>query len=283
MPSIGLGTWQQRDSLIVRRVVHQALEMGYRLIDTASAYRNEAAIGETLSHIFAQEKHKLRREDIWITSKLAPKQQGLEQAESAVYESLEKLCTDYIDLYLIHWPGVSKKSPDSPEHRKYREESWKSLEKLYKQGKVRAIGVSNYTIRHLEEMKEYAEILPMVNQCELHPLCPQSELLQYCQENGIAFTAYASFGESALLPPSTQLPELSLAAARRPDLTCAQILLLWGLQHNAAVIPKSSSEDHLRENLVVTKQLLSSEELEILDKVDHARHKHFCWNPEKIA
>ncbi|KAJ2515936.1 hypothetical protein GGI11_003606, partial [Coemansia sp. RSA 2049] len=163
MPSFGLGTWQQRDSSTVKRVVHQALDAGYRLIDTASAYRNETAIGSALAETFADSASGLCRKDVWITSKLSPKQQGFEGATAAVLQSLRNLQTDYIDLYLIHWPGISGKPPVSTEHRLHRKESWRALEKLYNQGKVRAIGVSNYTSTHLKEMEEYAEVMPMVN------------------------------------------------------------------------------------------------------------------------
>ncbi|KAJ2345527.1 hypothetical protein GGF43_005197, partial [Coemansia sp. RSA 2618] len=251
MPSIGLGTWQQREDAVVRRVVRQALDMGYRLLDTASAYRNEPIIGQTLTSIFTDPATGLRREDIWITSKLAPKQQGFERATCAVQQSLDALQTDYIDLYLVHWPGVSGKAPESTGHRSHREGSWRALEAMYRARKVRAIGVSNFTVEHLAEMSEYAEIMPMVNQCELHPLCPQPELVEYCARNGIAFTAYASLGEAELLCPGGGIPELDEVARLRPELTRAQILLLWGLQHGAAVIPKASSAEHLRENLEV--------------------------------
>ncbi|KAJ2387727.1 hypothetical protein GGI23_006209, partial [Coemansia sp. RSA 2559] len=222
MPSFGLGTWQQRDPATVKRVVLQALDAGYRLIDTASAYRNEQAIGSALAEAFDDRESGLRRDDVWITSKLAPKQQGFDGASAAVLVSLRDLQTDYIDLYLIHWPGVSGRPPESIEHTVYRRESWRALENLYRQGKIRAIGVSNYTCAHLEEMKEYAEIMPMVNQCELHPWCPQTDLLKYCHSNSIAFTAYASFGEGSLLSSDANFPQLDAVVARRSDLTRAQ-------------------------------------------------------------
>ncbi|KAJ1987751.1 hypothetical protein GGI04_006115, partial [Coemansia thaxteri] len=128
MPSIGLGTWQQRDPAVVRQSVLRALDAGYRLVDTASSYRNEAAIGETLASVFRDNTLALRREDVWITSKLAPKQQGYEGATAAVLESLKALQVDYIDLYLVHWPGASGVAPESPKHRSLREGSWKALE-----------------------------------------------------------------------------------------------------------------------------------------------------------
>ncbi|KAJ2793892.1 hypothetical protein H4R20_006401, partial [Coemansia guatemalensis] len=283
MPSIGLGTWQQRDCATIRRVVQQALAAGYRLIDTASGYRNEEAIGEALQATFACVNANLSRSDIWLTSKLAPKQQGYEGASAAIQESLQKLRTDYIDLYLIHWPGISKRSQESHDHRSYREGSWKALETFYRRGVVRAIGVSNYTVKHLEEMKEYADISPMVNQCEMHPLCPQTELLQYCHRNDIVFTAYASLGESALLNSCDFVPELRMIAARRPDLTLAQILLIWGLQHNAAVIPKASSTKHLLENLSAINHKLSANEMLALDTIEKKYHRHFCWDPQNVA
>ncbi|KAI9506724.1 NADP-dependent oxidoreductase domain-containing protein [Coemansia spiralis] len=278
------GTWQQRDTSTVKAVVCQALNVGYRLIDTASAYRNEVAIGSALAGVFADSASGLRREDIWITSKLAPKQQGFDRATAAVHESLRDLQTDYIDLYLIHWPGASGKPPESAKNRKFREGSWHALELLYRQGKVRAIGVSNYTRMHLEEMKEYAKIMPMVNQCELHPLCPQTELLHYCQSNNIVFTAYASLGEAELLNGNLSLAQLDTIVARRQDLTKAQVLLLWGLQHGAAVIPKASSVHRLQENVaVLRKGLLSDDDMCDLDSVDVQKHRHICWDPEKVA
>ncbi|KAJ2704372.1 hypothetical protein FB645_003295 [Coemansia sp. IMI 203386] len=284
MPSVGLGTWQQRDPETVQRVVAQAIDIGYRLIDTACAYRNESLIGNVLARKFNDPHGNLSRGDIWITSKLAPKQQGYERAISAVNESLRNLQTDYIDLYLIHWPGVSGKVPEHPDHRAYRESSWKALEELYKSGKVRAIGVSNYTKRHLQEMCEYAEILPMVNQCELHPLFPQPELLEYCRDNNILFTAYASLGEGTLIGDQQILPELQAVSTVRPDLTSAQILLLWGLQHGAAVIPKASTATRLQENFkVLEKPLLSGPELNMLDCISTTRQQHFCWHADPVS
>ncbi|KAJ2841024.1 hypothetical protein J3B02_006088, partial [Coemansia erecta] len=272
MPSVGLGTWQQRDPETVQRVVAQAVDMGYRLIDTASAYRNEQSIGRALAQKFNDSRSNLSRKDIWITSKLAPKQHGYDQAIAAVNESLTNLQTDYIDLYLIHWPGVSGRAPEYPGHRKYRESSWKALEDLYRSGKVRAIGVSNYTKRHLQEMSEYAKILPMINQCELHPLFPQPDLLQYCKDNNILFTAYASLGEGALISDHAILPELQDVSNARSDLTRAQILLLWGLQHGAAVIPKASIVARLQENLdILSKKPLSDIELDMLASIPAER------------
>ncbi|KAJ2888332.1 hypothetical protein FB639_000707 [Coemansia asiatica] len=304
MPSVGLGTWQQRDPETVQRVVAQAVDMGYRLIDTASAYRNEQSIGRALAQKFNDSRSNLSRKDIWITSKLAPKQHGYDQAIAAVNESLTNLQTDYIDLYLIHWPGVSGRAPEYPGHRKYRESSWKALEDLYRSGKVRAIGVSNYTKRHLQEisgkvraigvsnytkrhlqeMSKYAKILPMINQCELHPLFPQPDLLQYCKDNNILFTAYASLGEGALISDHAILPELQDVSNARSDLTRAQILLLWGLQHGAAVIPKASIVARLQENLdILSKKPLSDIELDMLASIPAERQRHFCWHAESVS
>ncbi|KAJ2740568.1 Mitochondrial distribution and morphology protein 31, mitochondrial precursor [Coemansia sp. BCRC 34301] len=278
MPSVGLGTWQHRDAVVLKQVVLRALDAGYRLIDTASAYRNEAIIGETLAMAFNDKTRTLRREDVWITSKLAPKQQGYDGATAAVLESLKCLQVEYIDLYLIHWPGASGKTPGSHEHRALREGSWKALEDLYRQKKVRAIGVSNYTKRHLEEMRQYAEIKPMVNQCEFHPLAQQAELLQYCRENDIVFMAYASLGESALLADDSGIEQLNAICSRRPDLTRAQILLLWGLQHGAVVIPKATSAKHLQENIAAASSTLSADEMTVLDDIGKQPERRFCWN-----
>ncbi|KAJ2692772.1 hypothetical protein H4218_006271 [Coemansia sp. IMI 209128] len=283
MPSVGLGTWQHRDPVVLNRAVLRALDMGYRLIDTANAYRNEAVIGDALAAAFNDKARMIRREDVWITSKLAPKQQGYDGATAAVLESLKSLQVDYIDLYLIHWPGASGKALNSPAHRTLREGSWRALEELYRQKKVRAIGVSNYTKRHLEEMREYAEIAPMVNQCEFHPRAQQPDLLQYCRENGIAFTAYASLGEGALLVDDSDVEQLGVICSRRPDLTRAQILLLWGLQHGAAVIPKATSDRHLQDNIAAADYRLSADEMAILDDIGKLPERRYCWNAANVA
>lgn len=169
-----------------------ALQIGYRLIDTATNYRNEIHIANRLSEIYLSSC--LCRSDLFLTSKLQPKDHGYEKAKQAIQSSLEKLQTDYLDLYLIHWPGVAGLSPVDKRNKLLREGSWKALEEAYQQGLLRAIGVSNYSLHHLQEMESYACVMPMVNQIEIHPLCYPIDVITYCQMHNIVLQAYSSLG-----------------------------------------------------------------------------------------
>ncbi|KAJ1914750.1 hypothetical protein H4219_004658, partial [Mycoemilia scoparia] len=266
IPSIGIGTWQQRDPEKVKFVIKEAIKVGYRHIDTATVYRNEEAIGQALTEIFSDpDNYGVERKDIWITSKLSPRQQGYQKARDSVEESLKNLNLDYIDLYLIHWPGTSGCQPDDPiKHKQDRKESWRALEDLYYEGKVKAIGVSNYLVRHLQEFDEYARVLPTVNQCEFHPLIYDKELLDYCKKKGIQFEAYSSLGEGNLINGKEDVPELDQISSRR-NISAAKILLKWGLQHDIVVIPKASSTKHLIENFQLGNFELTEEEMEMLN------------------
>ncbi|CAJ0568359.1 unnamed protein product, partial [Mesorhabditis spiculigera] len=182
MPKLGLGTWQVRNESIPA-AVDAALASGYRFIDTAQIYGNEAAIGKALKE--ALPKYNLQRADIFITSKLAPANQG-PGAEKAIEQSLKNLQTDYLDLLIIHWPGSSNPS-ESPKNKQLRKQSWETMEKFYDEGKLKAIGVSNYTERHLQELLGHAKVHPAVNQCEYHVHYQTNSLVDYCKKNQIHF------------------------------------------------------------------------------------------------
>uniref|UniRef100_A0A914NRI0 NADP-dependent oxidoreductase domain-containing protein n=1 Tax=Meloidogyne incognita TaxID=6306 RepID=A0A914NRI0_MELIC len=185
MPMIGLGTYQINSEKIFFEVLDSALDVGYRLIDTAQIYKNEKYIGKALQELMP--KYKIKREDLFITTKLSPSNQGIKNCRQSVLDSLEKLQIEYLDLLLIHWPGTSKLRKNDPKNSYLRAESWKEMEKLQKEGLIRAIGVSNYNVNHLEELLEQAEILPAVNQCECHPHWYQPDLIEFCCQNGIHF------------------------------------------------------------------------------------------------
>uniref|UniRef100_A0A1I7X355 Aldo_ket_red domain-containing protein n=1 Tax=Heterorhabditis bacteriophora TaxID=37862 RepID=A0A1I7X355_HETBA len=190
MPIIGLGTYQIQDEDTLYEVIDAGLEAGYRCIDTAQLYGNEDVIGNVLSELLP--KHGLRREDIFISTKLSPACQGKDKADKAIEESLDNLEIDYIDLLIIHWPGICKMPGTYPHNQRLRKESWQVLEEYYtfsilERGDVRAIGVSNYEIRHLEELLEYCSVLPALNQIEYHPHFHQTDLVEYCKNKEISF------------------------------------------------------------------------------------------------
>ncbi|PIC38019.1 hypothetical protein B9Z55_010166 [Caenorhabditis nigoni] len=184
MPLIGMGTWQIRKEETLHKVIDEGLKEGYRFIDTAQVYGNEAAIGRILEKVLPQ--HSLKREDIWITSKLGPANAGLKAARKSIEKSLKDLKVDYLDLMLIHWPGSSLKS-ENPKNKVLRQESWDVMCEMMNEGKLKAIGVSNFEICHLEELKKSSTVVPAVNQVEYHPHFHQDELVNYCRDNNIHF------------------------------------------------------------------------------------------------
>ncbi|KAF9430308.1 hypothetical protein BGZ76_000886 [Entomortierella beljakovae] len=216
MPSVGLGTYRVRDQDVLDACILQALRSGYRLIDTAAVYRNEVAIGNSLKRILEENLVPgLTRQDVFLTSKLA------------VLESLQNLQVDYIDLYLIHWPGTARLKGPNPRNAINRLESWRALEDLYHEGKLRAIGVSNFTVGHLNQLIGYLPqhnhtqpqtqpqelartlVVPHVHQFELHPRLFQRDLVQFCQHHKIQVQAYSSLGEGRLVsltpPPPPEM------------------------------------------------------------------------------
>ncbi|MGV9171875.1 MAG: aldo/keto reductase [Promethearchaeia archaeon] len=244
MPIFGLGTWLLTGKE-VGDSVKWALDAGYRLIDTATIYGNERQIGKAIK------SHDISREELFITTKVWNSDQGYKSTLRAFESSLRKLDTDYIDLYLIHWP-VSK-----------RLETWKALEELYEEGKTRAIGVSNFTIRHLEELIQKRDIVPAVNQFEFSPFLYNKELLEFCESNQIQLEAYSPLARARKFDNKT-----IKAIAKKNDKSPAQIMLRWGLQHQIVEIPKSSSESHIKENANIFDFELSSEDMQKLDKLD---------------
>jgi len=246
MPALGLGTYKTPDGPPVERAVTAALETGYRCVDTASFYGNEAGIGRALAGC------AVPRKELFITTKVWNSEQGHGPALEAFERSVEKLGLDYLDLYLIHWPV-----------RGLFMETWRALEELYRREKVKAIGVSNFLVHHLEELLGRCEVPPMVKQVEMHPLFYQKELADYFREKNILVQSWAPLSRGVLFDD----PVVTGMAARRGR-TPAQVLLRWGLQHGFAVIPKSTDPKRIVSNADVFDFTLTDDEMAALDGLD---------------
>jgi len=268
IPSLGFGTLllKGRDAY---SCVSTAIKAGYRHIDTARYYENEKDIGKAI------QDSKLKRGDFFITSKLRPMDQGLQLARQAVLSSLKDLNTDYIDLYLIHWPGSTGVPASS--FPKLRAESWQALEKLQNEGKCKAIGVSNYTVRHLKELLANCTIKPAVNQVEFSPKLYQKELLEFCQSNGIVVEAYSPLQKGGNILSD----DVVLQIAAKYKRTSAQVLLRWAIQHNMVVLPRSSHDGRIVENMRIFDFQLQPNDMAALDALHE--DERVCWDPTNIA
>ncbi|GBG84707.1 hypothetical protein CBR_g39083 [Chara braunii] len=269
MPRVGLGTFRMRGNE-AKSAVQWALEAGYRHVDTASIYKNESEIA------WAIKESGLPREVVFITSKVSPLEQGYEAAMAAFAATCSRLDTAYLDLYLIHWPGVAKMHVKSERNGQLRADTWRALEDLYRQGRCRAIGVSNYTDYHLRELLSSCHVRPMVNQVELHPMLTQHQLGALCCENAVQIEAYSSLGCGELLRHPVVI-EISAKYKRTP----AQVLLRWGLQHGHVVIPKSVSKERIFRNFDLFDFEIQDVDMAALNELNEDRH--FCWNPNEIA
>ena len=249
IPKLGLGVLKAKDGLEVEGAVLAALRNGYRLIDTAAVYGNEAGVGNAIL------KSGIPRDEIFLTTKVWNSDQGYEQALAAFEMSLQLLKTDYIDLYLIHWPVAGK----------YKE-TWRALEELYQQGKVRAIGVSNFQVHHLEDLISTAHVVPMVNQIEMHPHLQQTELLDFASAHDIKIEAWRPI----MMGEVTLLPELRSMAAKY-EKSPFQVALRWLIQKDVVVIPKSVREERIIQNADVFDFELTKEEMGIIGTLDRGR------------
>ena len=255
MPVFGLGTWKVVDRNKVSFLVHKAFEEGYRLFDTAAAYSNETAIGRVIDTMTG------RRGEIFLSDKVWNTYRGYDKVKEACKRSLKKLKTDYLDLYLIHWPASVKLYNNWAE---INADSWRGMESLYQEGLVRAIGVCNYKVHHLEELKKTAQILPMVNQFEFHPGLKQDELVTYCRNNEIAVEDSSPLGNGEILN-NLILGEI----AEKYKKSTAQICLRYALDKGLIVIPKTVNEERLKENIDVFNFSLGKEEIEIIDAMSY--------------
>uniref|UniRef100_A0A1A8N6S2 NADP-dependent oxidoreductase domain-containing protein n=2 Tax=Nothobranchius TaxID=28779 RepID=A0A1A8N6S2_9TELE len=273
MPILGLGTYKLRGPDEVHRSVDAALAAGYRAFDSAAVYRNEADLGRALRELLP--KYGLTREDVFITSKLGPKDQGEKAMEGALH-SLTQLNLGYIDLYLIHWPGTQGLPVADPRNAGNRAQSWAALEELHGQGKLRAIGVSNYTAAHLRELMQSCKVPPAVLQVEFHPQLIQTDLRSLCQEYRVCFQAYSSLGKGELVSEPV-IQEVAKSAERSP----AQVLLRWAVQQGVPVLPKSSDPVRIQQNAEVFDFSLSQADMDRLTALD--RGHRYCWDPSEVA
>jgi diketogulonate reductase-like aldo/keto reductase len=248
IPRLGLGVYQSPPGKTTRRAVKYALEIGYRHIDTAQLYGNEADIGDALR------ESGIKREQVFITTKVWNSYQGYDSTLQACEQSLRRLRLQYVDLYLIHWPvqGMSLNT-------------WRAMVNLLRSGKARAVGVSNYTIELLQEILQNSDVVvPAVNQVEFHPFLYQKHLLSFCEKNGIQLEAYSPLTRGYKLND----PTILAVAKKYGNKTPAQVLIRWSLQHGLVVIPKSIHEDRIRENSQVFDFQLGPEDMRLLDSLN---------------
>ncbi|MDA4113638.1 MAG: aldo/keto reductase [Thaumarchaeota archaeon] len=255
IPLLGLGVYQTPAGRVTQEAVKFALKVGYRHIDTASLYGNEEDVGRGVRD------SGVPREQVFVTTKLWNSDHGYDSALSACAKSLRRLGLGYIDLYLIHWPVTE-----------LRGETWRALVELQRRGSCRAIGVSNYTVRHLQELLDSSEVTPAVNQVEFNPFLCQEELLRFCNDKGIQLEAYSPLTRGHKLRHPTVLD-----VAKRYSRSPAQIMIRWSLQHGLVVIPKSARPERIKENSEVFDFEISSADMSRLDSLSEDLHTD--WDP----
>jgi diketogulonate reductase-like aldo/keto reductase len=258
IPQVGLGLWKVKDDQSFITAFNSAYDAGYRHFDTAQAYNNEHLLGKAI-------KDKgVKREDIFITTKILITHFSPKKVNESFNESLKKLNTDYVDLLLLHFPVPIM-----------RKKAWLELEVLQKANRARSIGVSNYTIRHLNEMQHYGSVKPAINQVELNVFLQQPDLLEYCKQESIQVEAYSPLAHAHL-----QDNPVIVGLATKYGKSYAQIMLRWLIQKGLVVIPKSVTPSRIQENISLFDFSLSNEDMNELAKLD--MNKRFCWSPERI-
>jgi diketogulonate reductase-like aldo/keto reductase len=261
IPAIGFGCWQITPDSAAEEAIKAALEIGYRHIDTAKIYGNEAGVGDGIRVA------GVARQELFITTKLWNEDQGYDSGLEAIDESLGKLGLDYVDLYLVHWPRTGT-----------RADAWRAMQEIYKSGKAKSVGVSNYTIRHLEELLGSGDLVPAVNQVEFHPYIyeQQKELLAFCKAHDIVVEAY-----SPLARHSREVDERILSIAEAVNRTPSQVILRWCLQHGTVPLPRSTNPEHIRENFEVFDFELSDADMDVMNGMSDGQR--VTSDPEEIA
>ncbi len=258
IPRFGLGVFRAGDEGATRAAVSAALDAGYRHVDTARIYRNEDEVGQAIR------ASAIPRSEIFVTTKLWNDDHGYDEARRAFDASLATLGLDFIDLYLVHWPVSGR-----------RAETWRAMEEILRGGRCRAIGISNFTVRHLEELLRTAREVPAVNQVELHPFLQQRDLVARCRKEGIAVEAYSPLTKGKRLDH----PELT-AVARKAGRTVAQVLIRWSLEKEFIVIPKSARRERIVENAAALDFELESDAMRTLDALDESLRT--AWDPSDV-
>ncbi|KMK78033.1 aldo/keto reductase [Alkalihalobacillus pseudalcaliphilus] len=253
MPQLGFGVWKVEDEQATAAVA-KAIEVGYTSIDTAMIYRNEVGVGKAIAD------SAIPRDELFITTKVWNADQGYESTIKAFEESLEKLGLDYVDLYLVHWP--------TPEFDTYVE-TYQALEKLYHDGRVKAIGVCNFEVEHLERILAECEVVPVLNQIECHPYLAQNELKEFCKKHDIFVEAWSPLDQGGDVLKDPVIEQIAEAQGK----TAAQIVLRWHLQNNTIAIPKSVTPSRIEENFQVLDFELTDEEMAKINQLDSGKRK----------
>lgn len=264
IPCIGFGTWQVKDGEEALSSVRTALEAGYRHIDTAQGYHNEQSVGQ------AVKQSGLARGDIFMTSKLTNEVRGYEPTIAAFEESLRKLGTDYLDLFLVHWPAPKNFRAN---WQQMNAETWRALEELYRQGRIRAIGISNFHPHHIRELMKTAKVAPMVNQIRLCPGDTQDEVADFSRAQGMLLEAYSPLGEGRVF----DIPELK-ALADKYGVSVAQLAIRWSLQRGYLPLPKSVTPERIRSNAQVFDFELEEDDVQMM--ADLKGRAGYSTNPD---
>lgn len=290
MPGLGFGTFASEGAKGESyRAVKKALEVGYRHLDCAAFYQNEDEVGEAIRDFIKENPGKLKREDLFICTKAWNHMHEPEDVKYSLEQSLKALGTDYIDLFLVHWPIAAERTdnyqPKLGADGKYiikkeltenPEPTWRAMEELNQAGKARAIGVSNWTIDGLKQLFSFAKVKPTVNQIEIHPFLPNEALVKFCLENGVLPEAYSPLGSQDQVPTTGEKVRTNKTlneVAKRSGHDLAQVLLAWGLRRGYAVLPKSSTPSRIESNFKVPE--LSDEDFEAVNSVAKGRHTRF--------
>jgi alcohol dehydrogenase (NADP+) len=280
MPALGLGTWKSQKGEVYQ-AIHEAVKVGYRHIDCAAIYGNEPEIGQAFSDLFKQ--GIVKREDLWITSKLWNSAHEEDRVIPAFEKTLADLQLDYLDLYLVHWPVALKYGTGFPTSadeflsidRVPIEATWKKKEKIQKSGKARHIGVSNFSVKKLRTLLETCSFKPEVNQVELHPYLQQNAMLEFCNKEGIVLTAYSPLGSD--LPkgnaPNIMNDPIIMTIGQIHNASQAQVLISWAIQRGTSVIPKSVNPERIKQNFESANLKLTAEEMKQIARLDkHLRY-----------
>jgi diketogulonate reductase-like aldo/keto reductase len=258
IPQLGLGLWMNKNKEECTRTIEDALEAGYRHFDTAQIYGNEEFLGSVIA------RTKVLRKDLFITTKIWNENQFYTDLIPSFEESLNKLRVNYVDLLLLHFPVTELRRP-----------AWHRMEELYKDGKAKSIGVSNYTIKHLEELLSECEVKPALNQVELHVYLQQPELVEYCKKNDIVLEAYSPLAHGY----GIDNPAL-VAIGKKHGKSPAQVMIRWCIENGFVVLPKTTHKDRLKENMDIFDFKLDAEDMKQLKQLD--KNYRTCWDPTHV-
>lgn len=268
IPCLGFGTFKTPDK-DAQAAVFNALELGYRHIDTAAVYENEVGVGKGIK------QSGINRHEIFLTSKLGNEDRGYKNTKKALERSLKRLDTDYLDLYLIHWPAIAKHFGERAQE--INAQTWRAMEELYHEGKIRAIGVSNFLPHHLDELMQTATIKPMVDQIEIHPGWPQTQTVAWLQQHDILVEGWGPLGGQGAHVLSNPLIS---QIAQHHDKTAAQITLRWELQNGILPLPKSTHPSRIKENADIFDFSLNNDEMSQISQLTNLGGA--CANPDDV-